>query len=92
MYGVFQNGIVGISQLSFSYFYMKYLGEYNFPPDDWKDVSQTAKDLIKSMLRVDVNRRIDINTFMQSPWIAESQAVPSTPLVTSKNMMGQGEN
>lgn len=66
-------------------------GEYNFPPDDWKDVSQTAKDLIKSMLRVDVNRRIDINTFMQSPWIAESQAVPSTPLVTSKNMMEDNE-
>ena len=67
------------------------LGDYNFPPDDWKDVSQTAKDLIKSMLRVDVNRRIDINTFMQSPWIAETQAVPSTPLVTSKNMMGTDE-
>jgi len=64
-------------------------GTYTFPPDDWQDVSQTAKDLIRSMLTVDVNRRVDVNQFMASPWIAEISAVPSTPLVTSKNMMEQ---
>ena len=41
------------------------------------------------MLTVDVNRRVDVNQFMASPWIAEISAVPSTPLVTSKNMMEQ---
>merc|ERR1711953_247473 len=61
-------------------------GEYTFPPTDWENVSQTAKDLIKSMLTVDVDRRIDINTFMRSPWIAQYQEVPTTPLVTSKNL------
>merc|ERR1712003_516499 len=66
-------------------------GEYTFPPDDWKNVSQTAKDLIKLMLTVDVNRRCDINDFMRSPWIAETAAVPSTPLETSKNMMEDAE-
>ena len=43
-------------------------------------MTQTAKDLIRSMLTVDVERRIDINTFMRSPWIAQYQEVPTTPL------------
>lgn len=43
------------------------------------------------MLTVDVNRRVDINTFMASAWIAETSAVPSTPLVTGKNMMEDEE-
>jgi serine/threonine protein kinase len=61
-------------------------GEYTFPPGDWEHVTQTAKDLIRSMLTVDVERRIDINTFMRSPWIAQYQEVPTTPLVTSRNL------
>jgi len=57
-----------------------YLGEYTFPDDDWKNVTQTAKDLIRSMLTVDVNKRIDIDVFMRSPWIALPNEVPTTPL------------
>jgi hypothetical protein len=44
------------------------------------------------MLTVNVNNRIDIDEFMRSPWIAETSAVPSTPLVTSKNMMDDKEH
>ena len=55
-------------------------GEYTFPADDWNNVSTTAKDLIKSMLTVDVDQRIDINIFMRSPWIAATSEVPTTPL------------
>lgn len=62
-------------------------GEYTFPADDWNNVSTTAKDLIKSMLTVDVDQRIDINVFMRSPWIAATSEVPTTPLVTSTNLM-----
>jgi len=62
-------------------------GEYTFPDDDWKNVTQTAKDLIRSMLTVDVNKRIDIDVFMRSPWIALPNEVPTTPLVTSRNLM-----
>ena len=62
------------------------LGEYTFPDDDWKNVTQTAKDLIKSMLTVDVNKRIDIDVFMRSPWIALPNEVPTTPLGSLHNL------
>ena len=39
------------------------------------------------MLTVDVNKRIDIYEFMNSPWVANVREVPSTPLFTSANMM-----
>merc|ERR1712131_479285 len=42
---------------------------------------------IRSMLTVDVNKRIDIDVFMRSPWIALPNEVPTTPLVTSRNLM-----
>ena len=60
--------------------YYLFSGEYTFPADDWNNVSTTAKDLIKSMLTVDVDQRIDINIFMRSPWIAATSEVPTTPL------------
>ena len=63
-----------------------FLGEYTFPDDDWKNVTQTAKDLIKSMLTVDVNKRIDIDVFMRSPWIALPNEVPTTPLGSLHNL------
>jgi len=62
-------------------------GEYTFPADDWSSVSATAKELIQSLLTVDVDKRIDINIFMRSPWIAATSEVPTTPLVTSRNLM-----
>jgi len=62
-------------------------GEYTFPDKEWKNISLTAKDLIKRMLTVDVNKRIDIYEFMNSPWVANVREVPSTPLFTSANMM-----
>merc|ERR1711892_1327334 len=49
--------------------------------------SATAKELIQSLLTVDVDKRIDINIFMRSPWIAATSEVPTTPLVTSRNLM-----
>ena len=66
------------------------LGEYTFPADDWNNVSTTAKDLIKSMLTVDVDQRIDINIFMRSPWIAATSEVPTTPLGTLKHRAQTG--
>ena len=63
-----------------SYHGDRFLGQYTFPEEDWKNISQTAKDLISSMLTVEVDKRIDINMFMRSPWIALTQEVPTTPL------------
>jgi len=68
-------------------FYLLVSGEYTFPDKEWKNISLTAKDLIKRMLTVDVNKRIDIYEFMNSPWVANVREVPSTPLFTSANMM-----
>ena len=38
------------------------------------------------MLTVDVNKRIDIDVFMRSPWIALPNEVPTTPLGSLHNL------
>mgnify|MGYP000328335695 CR=1 FL=1 len=39
------------------------------------------------MLTVNVKERPDINKFMAHPWISNNMVVPSTPLLTSQNML-----
>ena len=45
-------------------------GEYTFPDAEWKNVSQEAKDLIKKMLDVNPERRINIKEVFNSNWIS----------------------
>ena len=47
-------------------------GQYDFPNPEWKHVSNDAKDLIRSLLQTDSNKRPNIDQVMQNKWIAVS--------------------
>lgn len=53
-------------------------GEYQFPPSDWKHISQEAKTLIEQMLTVDPVSRVKIDQVRQCSWL--TGAVPETPI------------
>lgn len=43
--------------------------EYDFPSPYWDDISQDAKDLIKSLLVRDPKKRPDADQLLEHPWI-----------------------
>ncbi len=49
-------------------------GDYDFPAEYWRDITDAAKDLIRRMLTVDPRKRITINGILAHPWIAGSAA------------------
>ncbi|CAI2730402.1 unnamed protein product [Schistosoma spindalis] len=58
-------------------------GKYDFPDAQWKSVSKSAKDLIKSLLLTEPDRRPTIREVMNNHWVAQHNDVPNTPLGTS---------
>ena len=55
-------------------------GEYHFPPQEWKNVSTEAKDLIRALLTTDPSKRLTIEQVKSHKWIAQYSEVPQTPL------------
>jgi len=58
-------------------------GQYEFPNPEWKNVSSDAKDLIKGCLKTNPEERLIIDDVIRNKWIAQYNAVPQTPLLTS---------
>lgn len=50
------------------------MGQYNFPNEEWQNVSAAAKDLINGMLNVDPAKRLTIDQVRRNVWIAVSAA------------------
>jgi len=66
-------------------------GQYDFPKTEWKHVSNEAKDLIRSLLQTEAQKRPTIDQVMQNKWIAHYAAVPATPLATHKVLKEEEE-
>ena len=49
-------------------------GEFQFTPDKWNKVSQSAKDLISDMLTYDPNRRISASEALEHEWFKMFEA------------------
>ncbi|XP_051269882.1 MAP kinase-activated protein kinase 2 [Dicentrarchus labrax] len=60
------------------------MGQYEFPNPEWSDVSEEAKQLIRTLLKTEPTQRMTIIEFMNHPWINQSMEVPQTPLHTSR--------
>lgn len=45
--------------------------EFEFPDDEWGEVSETAKDLIREILVTDPAQRPTIEDIMENPWFAD---------------------
>ena len=68
-------------------------GNVTFEGQEWEKVSLQAKDLISSLLIVNVSQRISLETVMKHSWLLPDTA-PATPLYTSNGLqkMGVAEN
>ncbi|KAJ8304549.1 hypothetical protein KUTeg_018132 [Tegillarca granosa] len=44
-------------------------GEYFFYEEDWKNVSENAKDLIKKLLVLDPKHRLTVDQALEHPWV-----------------------
>ncbi|KAI1890537.1 hypothetical protein AGOR_G00154710 [Albula goreensis] len=60
------------------------MGQYEFPNPEWSEVSEQAKQLIRTLLKTEPTQRMTITEFMNHPWINQSMEVPQTPLHTSR--------
>jgi serine/threonine protein kinase len=59
--------------------------EFDFPSPYWDDVSDMAKDLIKSLLVKDPKKRLDAEQLLEHPWVRGI----STPRVSLPNVTQQ---
>lgn len=44
-------------------------GDFEFPSPYWDDISELAKDLVRSLLVVEPSARLDADGIMAHPWI-----------------------
>jgi serine/threonine protein kinase len=66
------------------------IGEYEFPNEDWKHISNQAKDLIRKLLKVDPLERLTARGALRQPWILETDAnLSSRDLSDGLNVMRQ---
>ena len=61
-------------------------GKYNFDAPVWKDISEEAKDLIKSLLVVDPDKRLKPDEIRRHPWITGDYKRVAGNLNVLKNM------
>ena len=54
-------------------------GDFDFPENEWKDVSDEAKDLVQKLLCVEPSQRISVSDLLRHKWL-RSHSVPSTDL------------
>ncbi|XP_014669540.1 PREDICTED: MAP kinase-activated protein kinase 2-like [Priapulus caudatus] len=66
-------------------------GQYDFPEQDWRNISKPAKDLIKGLLKTNPSERFTILEVMHSKWVAEHTMVPATPLIAPKILKEEAE-
>eukprot|EP00117_Sycon_ciliatum_P014559 scpid30496/ scgid4312/ MAP kinase-interacting serine/threonine-protein kinase 1; MAP kinase signal-integrating kinase 1 len=63
-------------------------GEVRFPEEDWENVSESAKDLIRGLLTQCPRKRLSSSEVLEHPWM--TQQVSTTPLNTTHNLNKHG--
>ena len=59
------------------------VGEYEFHQEEWKGISEDAKDLIKKLLVVDPVQRLTAKQALESAWIKKDEKHLDTELTAS---------
>ncbi|CAJ0605562.1 unnamed protein product [Cylicocyclus nassatus] len=55
-------------------------GTYAFPPEEWDEVSQPTKEDIRSLLRTDPSKRMDIHELMRTPLVTGEEQPQGVPI------------
>ncbi len=48
--------------------------DYSFPEEQWGEISDLARDLVKRLLVMDPNRRLTAAQALQHPWLQDAVA------------------
>jgi calcium/calmodulin-dependent protein kinase I len=59
-------------------------GEYSFPDREWKDISENAISLVKSLLQVNPTKRLTARAALQHRWLATPEN--NSPILLSNNL------
>jgi serine/threonine protein kinase len=54
--------------IEFLFFFPLFLGEFEFDSPYWDEISDSAKDFIRRLMCVDVNKRFTCREALQHPW------------------------
>jgi MAP kinase interacting serine/threonine kinase len=46
-----------------------FVGRFSFPENEWRDVSEGAKDLISNLLVKEASKRLSAESVLTHPWI-----------------------
>lgn len=65
--------------------------QFEFPKQEWGNVSDQAKDLIRNLLQVDPAKRMTIDQLSEHSWVCSNLEVPQTPLCTAKMLQKDEE-
>lgn len=55
----------------------EFLGRFSFPEQEWAEVSQEAKDLIKGLLVKEAPKRLSAEAVLNHPWIKMAEEEPA---------------
>lgn len=67
-----------------SLFHRIQIGEFDFPEEEWAEISDDAKDLISHLLVRNVRQRYTADEVLRHSWLADG--APRTPLQTPSNL------
>ena len=62
-------------------------GKFEFPEEDWKNVTDEAKNLIKKMLTMDIDKRISALETMKDPWFQKFEKKTHYDRKLAKNVL-----
>ena len=62
-------------------------GVYDFPKEEWDQVSQEAKNLVQKMIEIDPAKRISALDSMQDVWIKTHETKTKSDKVLAKNVL-----
>ena len=62
-------------------------GKYNFDNEKWDEISNDAKDLIKNLLIIDINKRFSAKKALSHPWIIKNRRTKAIDKQTSNEII-----
>ncbi|GAB1290121.1 Non-specific serine/threonine protein kinase [Apodemus speciosus] len=70
-------------------------GSFEFPEEEWSQISEMAKDVVRKLLKVKPEERLTIEGVLGHPWLNSTEALdnvlPSAQLMMDKVPQGQEE-